>query len=1262
MPKNLLAFLASLVLVAGVVFSLSAQQTPSSSSNGSATANVTGNVRTPGGVPVPGATLRLVETDSGRALMSWTDENGRFSLPLPAGHYRIEASQLGFDTATSESDVAVNPPPPPIQLTLKVASLASLNAPVEAGAAPNQEARVNAQQPNSAQSGQASANQNPNTSAQANGGGQGRGGFRGRGGFGGGGGNAGAGDTTAGSAPADSANANGAGGFGRRGGAAPGRGGFAAGRGGNVAAGGNGPGGFQAVDLNANGEQQDQENADNAETVAQLAGPAAENEALGQASASDAFLMNGTVGQGDQNAGGFPGGDFGPGSAFGGPGAFGPGGGIPGVPGGVVAPGFGQQAGPGGAPVVIGGGPGGGFGGGPGAGPGFGGGGGPVFIPGGGGGGGRGGGGGGGRGGGPGRGGNAPARGAPQQLFGLARLAQQRANRVRFNLTDTYSNSALNARPYSLTGVEAPKIGSWNENLGGSVGGPLRIPKVYDGSSKTFFFVNFNVVRGRTAVDQYSTVPTLAERAGDFSDRAAQLFNPFSSASGARTALGSVIPAGMISPTAQGLLQYIPAPNSPGLVQNYHLQGAVPRDQEMINARIQHTISNTLHFQAVYNIQIGSNEALQNFPGFERTSSTRGQSLTLGLTQNFSRTMINNVQFFFTRNRNSSLNQYAFAQNIAGGLGITGISTAPIDWGYPQLTFTNFTDPRDPVPSLSRNETFRFVDNFTLIKTKHTFRIGAEARKMLNSTLTNPTPRGAFTFSGAQTSQLDASGRPIQGTGLDFADFLLGLPASTNLRFGTPATYFHDWAFSGFFNDDWRVTPRFSLTWGVRYEAVTPWVEKYGHIANLDVNSSFTQAAVVVPGTPGLFSGALPSSLVRGDYNNFAPRIGIAWRPPIKHQVVIRSGYSIMYNSQLYNQFATSMASQPPFAQAQTLQSTASQVLTIQNGFPTTAPNTLRNTIAIDPNYTLAYAQVWNFSLETPLFRNAPFSIVYTGTKGTHLDTLLGFAGTNNLSLASGQTTVVQNAQGFTYDTSAANSIFHALQFRLQGRLSRYLRFGAQYTLSKSVDDASTIGGGQQVIVQDVFNIAAQRGLSSFDVRHQFNANIGYDLPFGERRQFARSGWASSVFGDWTLTSTFTARSGNPFTALVYDSACQILPGMYSERANEIGDPSLSSGDQTVQHFFNTAAFAAPTGGCIGNAPRNTIIGPGSFNVNLQARKTIRLDRENQKRMDIGLQVNNLTNQVNLTGLSTVVNSATFGRVTGAGPMRSMSINARINF
>jgi hypothetical protein len=528
--------------------------------------------------------------------------------------------------------------------------------------------------------------------------------------------------------------------------------------------------------------------------------------------------------------------------------------------------------------------------------------------------------------------------------------------------------------------------------------------------------------------------------------------------------------------------------------------------------------------------------------------------------------------------------------------------------------------------------------------------------------LSNPVPRGQFTFSGAMTSQLDAEGDPVVGTGLDLADFLLGLPANTNLRFGTPSTYFRGWAYAAYVNDDWRVRPDFTVSWGVRYEAVTPFSELHDHIANLDLSDDFTQAAVVVPGQIAPFSGALPPALVRGDYDNWSPRIGIAWRPALPHPITVRAGYSLMYNAAGYNRFAGSMASQPPFAQAQTNLSTASQLLTLQNGFPAAGPNELLNTIAIDPDYKLATAQIWNLSVQTTLVRNLPITLTYTGTKGSHLDLLLGFSGSSNVNLLSGvQSQAIQNAQGFTYNTSGANSIFHGLQARLQGRATRAVRWGFTYTFGKSLDNASSIGGGQQVIAQENGNLRAERGLSSFDVRHQFRANYSYELPFGDRRRFARTGRAAAILGDWEVSGTLTMRSGSPFTARVFDSACQILPGVYSERADQVGDASLPSDLRTPQQFFDTAAFAVP-GDCTGNAGRNSIIGPGSFVMNLEISKELSLGADGRRQMDISWEIDNLTNTPSFTGLSTVVNSSTFGRVTGASSMRSMRLRMRMNF
>jgi len=965
---------------------------------------------------------------------------------------------------------------------------------------------------------------------------------------------------------------------------------------------------------------------------------------LGQASSSDAFLINGTVGRG-ADISGFGGAPLDAAGANG----FGEGGGPGGIAGGGGGGGF-----PGGAPAVGGAGGGGGGLGGPGGG-------GPVFVqraPGG---------GGGGR---PGAGG----RGRPQgpqgvgALWGMQRVLRQRANRVRLSFYDQYSNSVLNARPYSLNQANPPKIPSWNDRIGGNLGGPLVIPHVFDGRDKTFFFVNFDGTWARNAVDQFSTVPTLAERQqpGNFCDRGAQLYAPDPANFNApRAFLGCQIPSAMLNSSALGLLQFIPQPNLPGLVDNYHLQDSIPTQQNRLNVRVLQTISPKLNARVIYAFSQGAGHSFQSFPDFKSDQSTRGQSITLGLTQNLSRQWINDSQLIFSRNRAQTLNNFAFQNNVAAALGITGVSAAPIDWGVPQLSFTNFTRAATPVPSLTRNQTFRFVDAVTYMLPKHTLQFGAELRRIENNTASNPTPEGQFTFNGLVTSQLSASGQSVPGTGFDFADFLLGYPASTSVRYG-PNLYLRSWASAAYASDDWRVRPDFTLQYGVRYEFFTPLSELYGHLANLDVNSALTQVAVVVPGLAAPFSGAVPGSLIHPQYHNAAPRIGVAWRPPIKslqaqHSTVVRAGYSMFYNESVYNQLVGELANQPPWANSQLLSTGAGQVLTLQNGFPSTAitTSTLHNTYAVNPDYKVGYAQIWNFSVETTLINNTSLALTYTGTKGTDLDLL--FAPNR---VAPGSTSLLgplANASNFIYDTSGANSLYNALQVRLQRRLSHGIMVNGTYTFGKSIDDASSIGGGSSIVVQNPANLAAEYGLSSFDVRHQLRVNYLYELPFGDGHRFAQKGLAAALLGNWRFSGNFGAQTGTPYTAQVLGTSASNTGGggVFASRADEICNPNLPASQRTPLDFFNTACFVVPPAGQFGNAARNTIAGPGMFTWNAQFAKTIPFGKDHEHRVDLRWEINNLTNTPNLTGLSTVVNSTTFGRVMGASGMRSVSFVTR---
>jgi hypothetical protein len=1201
-PGRRFAVLLALITVSGV--SLTARQTPDT--NASVELRLAGVVRTSEGTPIPGCTLRVIQTSTGKAWVSWTDENGKFDLPgLPGGHFRVEVSQLGFAPAIRELDLAPGPQAQ-FELKLEVGTLAAINAPpatralekaLPANPAPSNEAAK--PQP----SGEISVN--PAKTAPT--------------------GTAASNNTT----PASGGRPGGR--DGQQGGPSEAR---------------QGPGGgrrtFQQVGLNGNGSGQDQINEPNVDDQ-QNAGAASGQ--LGQAASADAVQMIGTVamGQTSNQMGGFPQpGDGGPGGLDT-QGAFGNVGNA--IPGQAAPGGFGGPGGPGG----------GGFGGGPGGG--------PVMVIRGGGGGGR---------------GPAQSGAAPQgidALMGTQRLARQRVNRVHFSVYDSFGDSALNARPYSLTEPNPPKISGWTETAGVNIGGTLKIPHVYDGTDKTFFYINFGGTWSRNPVDSFATVPTMAERAGQFSN--VWLYDPTTGLPFSGCPQTCSIPIGSCPPnlpTASGLtprqsaaciLTYIPQPsNLSSSALNYHLQTNVPGLSNRLNVNITHQISSKLSLQVNYNLTNGTSHSLNSFPGIEGNTFTRGQSVTIGLTQNWTKTFLHTSQLYFSRNRSLGLNEFSNSDvNIAKILGITnsGLTEVPFDFGLPSINFTNFTGLSDTNPSLNRSQTYRYVDSFRWVKTKHTITVGGEIRKMDINRNTDPAPNGQFSFTGQLTSFNPANGS-CDATqagipcGNDFADFLLGYPANAKVQSGE-STYFRNWGYVGYGSDDWHMFPKFTVTYGLRYEAFTPPTEINDHVANID----FTSGRCVTPFSYGSCLPAQSRSLFNGHYNNWAPRLAVAWQPPGKwfsgqHQMTIRAGYSMFYVESYLNTLASEMANQPPFATANTLTTqvtTPGPSLTLPSDLAQGSSSKLTNTVAVNPNYQVPYAMIWNASIEYNLLRNTFVELMYTGTRGVHLDELLGFGPANTTA----------KVAGFTYDTAGAFSIFNALQVRLQKRMSRGFMFMARYTYSKSLDDASTIGGGGQTVIQNNADPRGDYGLSSFDMRQQFLGNVVYQLPFGDRQRFATKGWQKSILGAWRVNSSFTAHSGTPYTVRYFskNQGCQNVPGVNSERADLAAGQGIALANPTVREWFNTAAFQAPAG-CFGDSARNSVIGPGAFTINSGLTKTIQFGRDGQRRLDFSWNTTNLLNHVNYSGLSTVLGSSTFGQITGAAPMRSMQFTTRVNF
>jgi hypothetical protein len=1184
---------------------------------------VTGIIRNPESNPVPGALVRITNTDTKKSWVSWTDESGKFEFPaLPAGRYHIESSQLGFVPSSLDVELPVVPPGP-IPMALNVATLAQLTPPPTSTSAvvkQGSETTGTAGKPSST---------NPIAPAASGGNGEGR-----------------------------PRNGNSAGGNGGRQPLPPGVSNALS----QGMATGAGRGGFQQTDLTGEGTPQagdtttSQNNNNNAGPQLSAA------LATGGAASADSFLLQGTISQGSafNGPGGLAGlnvgGSQGPESP-GGPGGQRGSGGIGGG-----RQGFGGQGGGGGAIFGGGsGGSGGGAGGGPGGGGPFGGGGGGRFL-------------------------------------------RQQVNRIRFGFYDRYENSAFDARPYSITGVQSPKVSHYDNRFGANIGGPLKIPHVYDGSDKTYFFVNYQHENEQTAVNTFSTVPTLDERNGLFCLAKAgvpSLFVPFSAKNtpfptvpDTNCASGAAQQIGPINSAAQGLLNFIPKPNVAGTganqAQNYLLQAATPLSSNILNIHVLHTINAKFNVQVSYNYNGSGSNTLGSFAQVGGTQATRNQNLDLGLTQNWTPSVVNDSHVNYSRSRIQILSDNAFVNDIASQVGIVGGSPDPIDFGYAGLNFTSFSGFGDPVPSLTRNQTLRFLDTVTFVHKKHTMKFGGEVRRIQLNTDTNPNPRGQFSFTGLLTSEL-VNGSPVAGTGNDLADFLLGDPYSVAGRFGITNDYFRSWDFIAFAQDDWRVNSHFTLLYGLRYEAVTPPIEIFNHISNIDLDPNIvniappcpTCAAQVLPGGTGPFSGQYPQALVHGDYGNWAPRIGLAWQPPmIKPKTVVRAGYSIFYNVAAYNTLATNyLAYQPPFATSSTQLTTPTDPLLLQTALVQIQNGNagrILNTTAVNPFYRDGRAQIWTLSTETTFSRNWLLDLTYTGTKGDNLDILRAPnrapAGTNPLDTQA--ELKIPEAVSFLYDQSGAHSIYNALQVRVIHRFTHGFSFQGIYTFSKSLDNSSSIGGTAPTVVQQDGNVAAEYGLSPFDIRHQLRFFSVYELPFGERHRYATHGWEEHLLGNWRLNNVITWQTGNPFTVLLGGNAANNsgTGSNFSERADlcrldgdcegASGNPNFGICGGSSLSFFNTGAFTVPAPGAFGNERRGSVEGPCSFSWNFSLAKGVLFGgtRERQHRVEVRWEVQNLTNTPKLTGLGTTFGSTLFGRVTSAASMRTMDVMLRFNF
>ena len=398
------------------------------------------------------------------------------------------------------------------------------------------------------------------------------------------------------------------------------------------------------------------------------------------------------------------------------------------------------------------------------------------------------------------------------------------------------ANSYLNAAPFSLNGKAAAKPSYDQARFGFNVGGPVVIPKIVN-LPRWSFNVSYSGTVSRNPYNGVSSLPTPAERTGDFSGISSTIFDPLTNAPFA----GNIIPASRINSASLGLLSYFPLPTYTDVVQNYRLQNSYPNNNQNIGVRLNAPLSKkdriTVNFQA--QTRDAQNEQLF---GYRDESTGNGLSASLGWSHSFAPRFNNSATITLSRNYSKAAPYFAYTQNIIGELGILGPSQAPINYGPPSLSFTNFGGLSDGTASVSRPQTINFTDGVTyVVKRRHNLTFGFLYRRLQQNTLSYPNARGSFSFSGLLTSEISANGQPYPKPASILPTSCSEPPQSSSLRLGDNNNYFRGWATSAYAQDDWRVNKRLSINVGYRYEYFSPYTELFGHLANLDVNSTFTQ-------------------------------------------------------------------------------------------------------------------------------------------------------------------------------------------------------------------------------------------------------------------------------------------------------------------------------------------------------------------------------------------------------------------------------------
>lgn len=760
-----------------------------------------------------------------------------------------------------------------------------------------------------------------------------------------------------------------------------------------------------------------------------------------------------------------------------------------------------------------------------------------------------------------------------------------------------FRNSDLDARNF----FDPPKIPAFHQNqFGASLGGRIR-------RDKTFFFVDIQksfTIQGQSFLQ---TVPSNLEKEGNFSQLSTIIYNPYSQSGNTRLPFqNNTIPPTMISPIGQAIMNLYPQQDLPGLANNYSSTPARILAPIQGDLRIDHRFSDNdqiferVSVSDVHPYNPGYFPQYAGGPIYPGPYSSTGTQAVVGYTHIFSPSFL--FEFRGGYSRLNNLGQPpAVPSNFMDKLGIPGIDGygAAENSGVAIFSITGVDQVGGSgnIPFIKTTDNYQTSYHFTKNFNKHTVKWGYDLFRREMNTVQPGTPSGSFSFTGGFT-QNPAS---PSGTGSGLADAMLGLDASATLsvwqEVGTKR-----WEHGLYIQDDYRITNKLTVNMGLRWEITTPWTEEHGRLANFVPSAD----AVYPVGTPQVPGNALYAT----NWADFGPRLGASYA--VNEKTVIRASYGYFYDftSVSVNSLGTE---NPPFSgtlgitNSPTLNPAASAFTPLSMGFlpyqtiGQFSPNGLSISYWL-PHQPDSSVQQRNVSLQRQLPFDTILTVAYAGSRGEHL-TL-----SPNIDIPAPGPGAIAARRPYPVFSAITNlqrsgdSYYNGLQVTGEKRFSHGLAFLAAFSWAHSIDEASTQASGT---VQNILCYVCDRGSSDFDIRRSLVLSWSYELPVGSGKMIGKnwSGATQAIFGGWKLNSIDTFQTGSPFSIT---SGVNTLNNGASQRANYLGGDVLAA-NPGPSLWWNPAAFGTPALYTYGDSGRNSVVGPGTEEVDLSLFKAIPL-------------------------------------------------------